>query len=90
MHIPAVSVIMNCLNSSRDLREALDSLMAQTFTDFPCPANSRRVAIIGGGAAAVAAAETAQANGWQAIIVDPRDECFKCLGKLKKIIKDVK
>lgn len=34
MHIPAVSVIMNCLNSSRDLREALDSLMAQTFTDF--------------------------------------------------------
>lgn len=31
---PAVSVIMNCLNSSRHLREALDSLMAQTFTDF--------------------------------------------------------
>ena len=34
MNAPAVSVIMNCLNSSRDLREALDSLMAQTFTDF--------------------------------------------------------
>ncbi|SDF93486.1 glycosyltransferase family 2 protein [Desulfovibrio legallii] len=31
---PAVSVVMNCLNSSRHLREALDSLMAQTFTDF--------------------------------------------------------
>ena len=34
MHTPAVSVIMNCYNSSRDLREAMDSLMAQTFTDF--------------------------------------------------------
>ena len=34
MNAPAVSVIMNCLNSSRDLREAMDSLMAQTFTDF--------------------------------------------------------
>ncbi len=31
---PAVSVIMNCLNSSRDLRAAMDSLMAQTFDDF--------------------------------------------------------
>jgi len=31
---PAVSVIMNCLNSARDLREALDSVMAQTFQDF--------------------------------------------------------
>lgn len=31
---PRVSVIMNCLNSAADLREALDSLMAQTFTDF--------------------------------------------------------
>ena len=26
MNAPAVSVIMNCLNSSRDLREAMDSL----------------------------------------------------------------
>ena len=34
MNAPAVSVIMNCLNSSRDLREAMNSLMAQTFTDF--------------------------------------------------------
>ena len=34
MNAPAVSVIMNCLNSSRDLREAMDSLMAQTYTDF--------------------------------------------------------
>lgn len=34
MNAPAVSVIMNCLNSSRDLRAAMDSLMAQTFTDF--------------------------------------------------------
>ena len=34
MNAPAVSVIMNCLNSSRDLREAMSSLMAQTFTDF--------------------------------------------------------
>ena len=34
MSVPAVSVIMNCLNSSRDLREAMDSIMAQTFTDF--------------------------------------------------------
>ena len=49
------------------------SVQAQNFTDFPCPADSRRVAVIGGGAAAVAAAETVQANGWQAIIVDPRN-----------------
>ena len=34
MSAPAVSVIMNCLNSARDLRAALDSLMAQTFEDF--------------------------------------------------------
>ena len=34
MSAPVVSVIMNCLNSSRDLREAMDSVMAQTFTDF--------------------------------------------------------
>ena len=34
MNAPAVSVIMNCLNSSRDLREAMNSLMAQTYTDF--------------------------------------------------------
>ncbi len=32
--VPCVSVIMNCRNSSKDLGEALDSLMAQTFTDF--------------------------------------------------------
>lgn len=31
---PRVSVIMNCLDSARDLEEALDSLAAQTFTDF--------------------------------------------------------
>lgn len=34
MSAPAVSIIMNCLNSSRDLREAMDSIMAQTFPDF--------------------------------------------------------
>ena len=34
MNAPVVSVIMNCLNSSRDLREAMDSLMAQAYTDF--------------------------------------------------------
>ncbi|MBO7534568.1 MAG: FAD-dependent oxidoreductase, partial [Victivallales bacterium] len=49
------------------------SVQAQNFTDFPCHADSRRVVVIGGGAAAVAVAETAQANGWQAIIVDPRN-----------------
>ena len=32
--MPAVSVIMNCLNSAKDLREALDSVQAQTFTDW--------------------------------------------------------
>ena len=31
---PRVSVIMNCLNSSEHLQETLDSLAAQTFTDF--------------------------------------------------------
>ena len=31
---PVVSVIMNCLNSSEHLQETLDSLAAQTFTDF--------------------------------------------------------
>lgn len=31
---PAVSVIMNCLNGERHLRQALDSLAAQTFRDF--------------------------------------------------------
>ena len=31
---PLVSVIMNCYNSSEHLREALQSVMAQTFTDF--------------------------------------------------------
>lgn len=34
MSTPRVSVIMNCLNSSRDLREALDSVAAQTFEDW--------------------------------------------------------
>ena len=34
MSAPAVSVIMNCLNSAHDLRQAMDSLMAQTFTDY--------------------------------------------------------
>ncbi|WP_022655377.1 glycosyltransferase family 2 protein [uncultured Desulfovibrio sp.] len=34
MSAPAVSVIMNCLNSARNLRAALDSLMAQSFEDF--------------------------------------------------------
>lgn len=29
-------------------------------------------------------------SDFEPIIVDPLDECFKCLGKLKKIIKDVK
>lgn len=29
-----VTVIMNCYNSSEHLREAIDSVMAQTFTDF--------------------------------------------------------
>lgn len=33
-HIPRISVIMNCLDCARDLPEALDSLAAQTFTDF--------------------------------------------------------
>lgn len=31
---PRVSVIMNCLNSSKHLREAIDSVMRQTFQDF--------------------------------------------------------
>lgn len=31
---PLVSVIMNCLNGARHLRESLDSLAAQTFRDF--------------------------------------------------------
>lgn len=31
---PTVSIIMNCLNSARYLREALDSVAAQTFTDW--------------------------------------------------------
>ncbi|MCR4667295.1 MAG: glycosyltransferase [Desulfovibrio sp.] len=31
---PAVSIIMNCLNSARDLRPALDSVMRQSFTDY--------------------------------------------------------
>ena len=31
---PSVSVIINCYNSDKYLRETLDSLFAQTFTDF--------------------------------------------------------
>lgn len=31
---PSVSVIMNCYNSDKYLQETLDSLFAQTFTDF--------------------------------------------------------
>ncbi len=34
MSTPRVSVIMNCLNSSKHLREALDSVMRQTFQDW--------------------------------------------------------
>ena len=33
-HGPFVSVVMNCYNSARYLREALDSVRAQTFTDW--------------------------------------------------------
>ena len=32
--MPEVSVIMNCFNGQRYLRQALDSVFAQTFTDF--------------------------------------------------------
>jgi len=32
--MPTVSVIMNCLNCSRYLREAIDSVYAQTYTDW--------------------------------------------------------
>ena len=32
--VPFISVIMNCYNSARYLREALDSVVAQTFTDW--------------------------------------------------------
>lgn len=32
--MPKVSVIMNCLNGERYLKEALDSVFAQTFTDW--------------------------------------------------------
>lgn len=32
--MPTVSVIMNCLNCSRYLREAVDSVYAQTYTDW--------------------------------------------------------
>ena len=34
MKRPKISVIMNCYNGERYLREALDSVFAQTFTDF--------------------------------------------------------
>ena len=32
--LPAVSVIMNCLNGEQYLREALDSVVAQTYPDW--------------------------------------------------------
>jgi glycosyltransferase involved in cell wall biosynthesis len=32
--VPRVSVIMNCLNGENYLREAIDSVLAQTFTDW--------------------------------------------------------
>ena len=32
--MPHVSVIMNCLNCARDLQEAMNSVMAQTYQDF--------------------------------------------------------
>ena len=31
---PAVSVVLPVYNAERDLREAVDSILAQTFTDF--------------------------------------------------------
>lgn len=34
VRVPFVSVIMNCYNSARYLREALDSVLAQTFADW--------------------------------------------------------
>lgn len=34
VHNPKVSVIMNCLNSSKYLREAIDSVYAQTYKDL--------------------------------------------------------
>ena len=34
MSRPTVSVLMNCLNGARYLREALDSVYAQTYTDW--------------------------------------------------------
>ena len=33
-HSPTVSVIMNCLNGEKFLREALDSVFAQTYEDW--------------------------------------------------------
>ena len=32
--MPLVSIIMNCYNSARYLREALDSIFQQTFKDY--------------------------------------------------------
>ena len=32
--MPKVSVIMNCFNGERFLREAIDSIYSQTFTDW--------------------------------------------------------
>jgi len=34
MDMPKVSVVMNCLNGERYLKEAIDSVYAQTFTDW--------------------------------------------------------
>jgi glycosyltransferase involved in cell wall biosynthesis len=35
-HTPKVSVIMSVYNGARYLREAVDSILSQTFTDFEC------------------------------------------------------
>ena len=34
LQIPKVSVIMNCLNCEKYLREAIDSVFAQTYEDW--------------------------------------------------------
>lgn len=34
MGIPTISVIMSCYNSERYLRESIDSILSQTYTDF--------------------------------------------------------
>ncbi|MBT7590607.1 MAG: glycosyltransferase, partial [Candidatus Scalindua sp.] len=34
LSVPTVSVIMNCLNCEKYLREAIDSVFAQTYEDW--------------------------------------------------------